>query len=67
MSDILSTDLYSVSTAVQTASWIAIRYGERGSIQEAYFGPISVSRFSAYNRMMLAIQNPISTPTPGEP
>ncbi len=61
MGNILSAGLHNVVNE----PWIAIRYREQGSIQEAYFG--SISSFGAYNRMMLAIQHSISTTTPDAP
>ena len=54
MGDILEMGLHGLSS-----DWIAITYREQGSIQTAYFG--TIYSFGAYNRMMLAIQQSIST------
>ncbi len=54
MGDILEVGLHG-----HLSDWIAIRYREQGSIQTAYFG--TIYSFGAYNRMMLAIQQSIST------
>ncbi len=54
MGDILEVGLHG-----NFSDWIAIRYREQGSIQTAYFG--TISSFGAYNRMLLAIQQSIST------
>lgn len=58
MGDILSVGLHG-GGLLGSETWIAIRYREQGSIRTAYFG--AIYSFGAYNRMMLAIQQSIST------